>query len=237
MLALPYADSKFFLVCPGCVQWLVKSDGTILLPTYFRGATGEDFSVTVLECAFDGETLSCLRNGDELTLQGGRGLCEPSLALCRGRYYLTLRNNSRGYVTVSEDGLHFAPIRPWTFDDGRELGSYNTQQHWLSHSDGLFLAYTRRGANNDHIVRNRAPLFLAQVDPERLQAIRATEQVLIPERGVMLGNFGAAAITREESWVTDAEFMADDQPHPRGADGSVWSARVLWSRPNLTVAS
>jgi hypothetical protein len=31
-------------------------------------------------------------------------------------------------------------------DDGAELGSYNTQQHWLSHGDGLFLMYTRRGA-------------------------------------------------------------------------------------------
>ena len=232
MLAMPNASSTFFLVCPGCVQWLVKPDGTILLPIYFRGPTGKDYSVTVLECVFDGTTLTYLRHGDELALQGGRGLCEPSLALVRGRYYLTVRNDARGYVTTSEDGLHFAPIRPWAFDDGQELGSYNTQQHWLTHGDGLFLAYTRRGANNDHIARNRAPLFLAQVDPERLQVVRTTEQVLIPERGVMLGNFGAAAITREESWVTDAEFIVGDQPHPKGADGAVWAARVLWSQPN-----
>ena len=45
----------------------------------------------------------------------------------------------------------------WTFDDGSELGNYNTQQHWVTHSDGLFLVYTRRGADNDDIARHRAP--------------------------------------------------------------------------------
>ena len=72
-------------------------------------------------------------------------------------------------------------------DDGAELGSYNTMEHWIAHEKGLFLVYTRRGANNDHIIRNRAPLFMAQVDPERLVVLRATEQALVPERGASLG--------------------------------------------------
>jgi len=58
---------------------------------------------------------------------------------------------------------------------------------------------------------------------------------LMPERGVMLGNFGASAITKDESWVTDAEFIVGDKPHPRGADGSVWTARVIWSKKNRLV--
>jgi len=228
-LEMPQSDAKFFLVAPGCVQWLVMPDGALLVPIYFRGPTGSDFSVTVLRASFDGAAMKYLEHGDELALEGGRGLCEPSLALVGDTYYLTLRNDARGYVTTSRDGLHFAPIKPWTFDDGQELGSYNTQQHWLVHGERLYLAYTRRGANNDHIVRNRAPLFLAQVDPAALHVLRATEQVLLPERGVMLGNFGAAEITPQESWVTDAEFLVSDQPHPRGADGSVWVARVRWA--------
>ncbi len=236
-LALPEISAKFFLVAPGCVQWLVRPDGSVLIPVYFKGPTGSDYSVTVLLCAFDGETLRYVRHGDELTFTGGRGFVEPSLVLFRGKYFLTLRNDARGFVTTSDDGLHFAPPRPWTFDDGQELGSYNTQQHWLAHSDGLFLSYTRRGANNDHIARNRAPLFLAQVDHEKLRVLRATEKVLIPERGVMLGNFGAAPITADESWVTDAEFMTGGQAHPRGADGSVHVARVNWSRPNALVTA
>ncbi len=234
-LEMPETETKFFLVAPGCVQWLVRPDGSLLVPVYFRGPTGSDYSVTVLECAFDGETLRYVRHGDELTLAGGRGLAEPSLAFFRGKYYLTLRNDACGYVTTSDDGLRFAPIKPWTFDDGSDLGSYNTQQHWLVHSDGLFLSYTRRGANNDHITRNRAPLFLTQVDADKLHVIRSTEQILLPERGVMLGNFGAAAITPTESWVTDAEFIVADKPHARGADGSVFSARVKWSRPNRSI--
>ena len=167
-----------------------------------------------------------------MSLNVVRGLCEPSIIAFRDRFYLTIRNDIKGYVTVSSDGLHYQPIKPWTFDDGSELGSYNTQQHWLAHSDGLFLSYTRRGANNDHIPRNRAPIFLAQVDPGRLCVIRKTERPIIPERGAMLGNFGAAAITAGESWVTDAEYMLSAQPNPRGADGSVFAARVIWSRPN-----
>jgi hypothetical protein len=232
MLEMPETDSKFFLVCPGCVQWLVKPDGTILLPTYYKGPAGSDYSSTVLHCRFDGEKLTYLKHGDELAIEGGRGFVEPSLCQFRGKYYLTLRNDTHAWVTTSDDGLHYAPVRKWTFDDGSDLGSYNTQAHWLVHSDGLFLSYTRRGASNDHIARNRAPLFLAQVDPEKLQVIRATEKELMPERGVMLGNFGAATITPNEAWVTDSEFLVSDKPHPRGADATTWVAKVRWARPS-----
>ena len=231
MLAMPNTEDKFFLVAPGCVQWLVQADSTLLVPIYFKGPTGSDYQVTVLHCNFDGQELKYLAHGDELALVGGRGLCEPSLASYQGRYYLTLRNDARGYVTTGRDGLHFEPIQAWTFDDGRELGSYNTQTHWLVQREGLFLAYTRRGADNDQIMRNRAPIFVAQVDPEQLHVIRETEQTLLPERGVMLGNFGAAAITPHESWVTDAEYILGSQPHPRGADGTVWLGRVRWLSP------
>jgi len=232
MLALPETEGKFFLVAPGCVQWLVNADGSLLLPVYFKGPAGEDYAVTVLHCAFDGRELTYLQHGSELTMVGGRGFAEPSLALYRGKYYLTLRNDAAAYVTTSHDGLHFEPVRKWTFDDGQPLGSYNTQAHWLTHREGLFLAYTRRGANNDHIVRHRAPLFMAQIDAEQLHVLRATEQVLLPERGVMLGNFGAAAITAEESWVTDSEYILSGTPDPRGANGTTWLARVRWSRLN-----
>lgn len=237
MLAMPDEEAKHFLVAPGCVQWLTRPDGTLLVPMYFKSAGDQHYQSTVLHCRFDGTTMELIEKGDELSLKEGRGLYEPSLALFRGTYYLTLRNDARGYVTTSQDGLHFEPVQPWTFDDGSDLGSYNTQQHWLVHDQGLFLGYTRRGANNDHIARNRAPIFLAQVDPEEKHVIRATEKVLIPERGVMLGNFGAAAITPNESWVTDAEYMAEGKVHPRGANGSVFAARVQWSQPNKNLAA
>lgn len=127
-----------------CAQGLVREDGTLLLPFYFgRDAASKASNVTVVQCSFDGREVKYLRHGTELTLNVDRGLVEPSLVGFQGKYYLTIRNDRKGYVTVGDDGLTFKPIKPWTFDDGKELGSYNTQQHCLAHSDGLFLASTQ----------------------------------------------------------------------------------------------
>lgn len=234
-LDMPHAEGKFYLVAPGCVQWLEKDDGTLLIPAYVRGPAGGTYTATVLHCSFDGESLKYLTSGDELTIPNGRGLYEPSLTKFGQKYFLTLRSDDAAYVSTSDDGLHFTAPQKWMFDNGEDLGSYNTQAHWLTHSDGLFLCYTRRGANNDHIARNRAPIFVAQVDPVTLQVLRRTESPLLPERGVMLGNFGAAAITPDESWVTDSEYIVSDKPDPKGADGTTWLGRIKWSKPNQSV--
>lgn len=69
----------------------------------------------------------------------------------------------------------------------------------MTHRDALFLVYTRRGAGNDHVFRNRAPLFIAQVDPERLVVMRATERLLVPEHAARLGNFGVTEISEDET--------------------------------------
>jgi hypothetical protein len=233
VLELPDVPERFHLATPGCAQWIVENtSGHILLPTYHKGPAGEAYSVTVLRCAFDGKKVTLLEQGNRLNLAEVRGLCEPSLARYRGRYYLTLRNDLRGYVTTSDDGMNYGPITPWLFDDGAELGSYNTQQHWLVHTGGLFLVYTRRGANNDHIIRHRAPLFMARVDTSSLRVIRASEKVIIPERGGEFGNFGANAATPAESWVTVGEGVWDDDGRKRGAKGTVFIAHIEWSRPN-----
>ncbi|MCC6585824.1 MAG: exo-alpha-sialidase [Bryobacterales bacterium] len=234
MIRMP-AGQKFNFARSACAQWLEMDDGTVLLPFYFGPNATEPHSVTVAQFRFDGRELTYLRHGSEHELKVVRGLVEPSVVKYGGRYFLTVRNDLKGYVTVSNDGLHYQPLNEWTFDDGRELGSYNTQQHWLSHSDGLFLAYTRKGANNDHVIRHRAPLFLAQVDPEKLQVMRKTEKILLPERGATYGNFGAAAMTAEESWVTDAEGMFSKVAKERGALGRSLVARVIWAKPNRFV--
>lgn len=225
--------AKFFNVGNGCGQRLTEADGSLLIPVYFKGETGSVYTSTVMRCHFDGTTLSYVENGSEHTLTEDpkRGLYEPSLTFYGGKYYLTLRNDDRAYMAISDDGLHFDTPTPWTFDDGAELGSYNTQAHWIAHSSGLFLVYTRRGANNDHVVRNRAPLFMAQVDPANHSVLRATEVVLVPERGAMLGNFGAAAISENESWVTVGEGMHGDAAK-RGANGSVFVAKIKWGAKN-----
>ena len=228
---------KFYNSGSGCAQWLVKPDGTLLVPAYFKGKgdTTNCYSSTILHCSFDGEKLTYIEHGDELKLDVPRGCYEPSITLYQDKYYLTLRNDIKAYVTVSDDALHWSSIKPWEFEDGTELGSYNTQQHWVTHSEGLFLVYTRRGADNDHIPRNRAPLFIARVDTETLCVLKTTERVLIPERGVMMGNFGVTTINDKETWVTVGENMHPKENLYLGADGSVFAARILWSKPNRII--
>lgn len=222
---------RFFSAGAGSTQRVDLPGGDILLPIYFRDPDAglpDCCTSTVVRCAFDGERLSYLEHGDELIVRDPRGLCEPSLTCFGGRYYLTLRNDVRGYVSVGDDGLRFEEPRPWVFDDGTELGNYNTQQHWVTHAEGLFLVYTRRGADNDHVFRHRAPLFMARVDPERLCVLRDTERVLVPERGARLGNFGVTEVSPRETWVTVAEWMQPVGCERYGSDNSVYAARILW---------
>ena len=130
----------------GCVQRYDNPDGTILLPLYFRyPGAGRISTVIVSRCEFDGQNLRYLEHGNEMSTDIPRGFGEPSITFYRGRYFLTLRNDQKGYVTEGRDGLNFNKPVPWKFDDGEDLGNYNTQQHWVTHSDALFLVYTRRG--------------------------------------------------------------------------------------------
>lgn len=228
-------DETYNYACSACAQWLVESDGTLLLPFYHGPNSKTPFSVTVVRCTFDGIDIHFKNAGNKLALNIKRGLFEPSLIKYQGRYFLTLRNDLKSYVSTSKDGLHFKPIKAWTFDDGEDLGSYNTQQHWISHSDGLFLVYTRRGANNDHIVRHRAPLFMAQIDPEKLTVLRKTEKIIVPEEGALLGNFGAAKINNNESWVTVGERRNYKKiPQDKWKPNSVYVVKIKWSKPNCT---
>jgi hypothetical protein len=232
---------KFQSAGAGSVQRLDLVNGDILLPIYFKSKEQPTYRTTVLRCKFDGKKLVYSEHGSELTLNAGRGLYEPSLTRFQDRFYLTLRNDSAGYVAVSKDGLQFEPPQKWLWDDGTELGNYNTQQHWVTHSDGLFLVYTRKGANNDHVFRHRAPLFIAQVDPVRLRVIRHSERVLVPERGARLGNFAVTEVNERETWVTVAEWMQTWGPNvvippdnKYGADNSVYVARIQWDNPNFS---
>jgi hypothetical protein len=143
-----------------------------------------------------------------------------------------MRNDQAAYIARSEDGLRFEAAKKWTFDDGTDLGSYNTQAHWATHADGLFLVYTRRGANNDNVARHRAPLFMAQIDPDRLVVLRETERIIVPNKGAQLGNFAIVDVNERETWVTTSEGMAPGNPAQYGSNGRVYAARIIWEKPN-----
>ena len=224
----PTPDDAFFCAAAGCAQYLELENGDLLIPFYFMNMKKacelhrNSFQSAVMRCSFDGELLRCLEYGNALQIPVPRGLYEPSLIRHDNRFYLTLRNDRAGYVAVSDDGLHYTAPVEWRYDDGGELGNYNTQQHWISGGGKLYLVYTRRGAHNDHIFRHRAPLFIAETDPGTLRLIRATERIVIPERGARLGNFGCTRLSSSESWVVAAEWM---QAPENGAETEAERAR------------
>lgn len=213
----------------GSCERIDLPDGSILLPVYCK-PLGDDrracYSAAVLRCAFDGKRLTYLEHGSVHTVGDPRGLCEPSLVRFAGRFFLTCRNDVRGYVSSGEDGLHFEEPIPWRFDDGSDLGNYNTQQHWLATADALYLVYTRRGLNNDHVFRHRAPLMIARVDPDRLVVLRDTEQQVVPNRGARLGNFSVCTVSDTEHWIVVAEWMQPVGCEQYGSDNTIWAAKV-----------
>jgi hypothetical protein len=70
--------------------------------------------------------------------------------------------------------------------------------------------------------------------------LRASEQVLVPEKGARLGNFGVAEVNENETWVTVTEWMQAPGPRffdpaplvARSADNRVWVSKVKWTIPN-----
>ncbi len=228
-----------YIYSNNCGQRVMLPDGDVMMSFTF-GVKDKPRGVCGVRCSFDGKQLLVKETGPELTNPKGRGLLEPSLTRLDGRFYLTIRaEDGRGYVAVSDDGLHYGPKQAWAWDDGTPLDMSTTQQHWLTHSDGLFLVYTRKDATNVSVIRWRAPLWVAQVDVKTLRLIRATERVVLPLVGdgvnkadlvPMMGNFGVCNAGAGESWVTDGSWCPK-----AGNSGELQLARIRWSRPNRAV--
>lgn len=204
-------------------QFHEKDDGTILIPGYYRGPLkeGEDNAysrVTVLRCKFNGSELQYLEHGSTHSVEEARGLAEPSLIYFRNKYFMTVRHDHRGYVTSSDDGLNYKELKTWLFDDGKELGNYNTQQKWLKHNDTLYLVYNRKSELNNGVFRSRAPLFMAEVDVDKLRVKRNTERIVFPEKGARMGNFNIANVAKNESWVITGEWLQGMFPQSKKGD-------------------
>jgi len=231
-------------------QFHENDDGTILIPGYYPSPPGEEENnkytkVTVLRFRFNGTELQYIEHGTIHSMNEARGLAEPSLVYYNGKYYMTIRHDLRAYVTSSEDGLHFKEIKAWRFDNGEELGNYNTQQKWLKHNDTLYLVYNRKSELNNGVFRGRAPLFIAEVDTEKLLVRRKTERVVFPEKGARMGNFDIANVADNESWVVTGEWLEGIFSHSKKSDrfwvdwhdanynqfiGDLLLARVFWNK-------
>lgn len=219
----------------GCGQRLTLPGGDVLLALSF-GVKGKPRAVAGALCSFDGETLAIKKVGESLVHNHGRGLLEPSLAWFRGKVYMTIRaEDGRGYVSTEEDGSRWTAIKPWTWDDGTPLETSTTQQHWLVHRAALFLVYTRKDASNVNVFRWRAPLYLAQINPETLQLVRSSEKVVFPLEGdgvaapdgvPLTDNFHVNPVSDDESWITVGSWRPK-----RNLSGKLLLARVRWNKP------
>ncbi len=190
-------------------QMVIKADGSLLIPVYFRPAGQGHYAVCTIHCSFDGRRLGIESVGDTLSLPS-HDLGESSLAWHDGRYHLTLRAlDGHGYHAASHDGLAWGRLACWSWEDGELLTMSATQQHWLATDERLHLLYTRRTPENAEVFRYRAPLFIAEVDAERGRIKRHTEQIVFPHLrrdgcDNHFGNFHAIVTEPGIAWVSDA---------------------------------
>ncbi len=226
-----------FIYTNNCGQRAVLPDGDIAMSFTF-GPQEANRMVAGVRASFDGQRLQVRDVGPALEHKHGRGLLEPSVVQFKDRFWITIRaEDRRGYVSSSTDGLHWDEKKAWCWEDGEALEMSTTQQHFVVHSDALFLVYTRRDSMNEQVLRWRSPLWIAQVDTERMCLRKSTEQIVLPLVGdgvngadqvALMGNFNVTNVSPHESWVTVGEWM------PRaGYRGDVLLARIRWARPNL----
>lgn len=224
-------DFPFDAVSAVPMPQIVEYDnGDILVPFYYTTEDNNYAAIITVRYAFDGEWFQMVDYGTPIMGNSfeNRGLLEPALTELNGKFYLTLRSDYMGVFAVSDDGFNFSEPREWKWDNGEELGNYNTMQKWIRNKDGLFLTYTRRGAHNDHVFRHRAPIFMARFDEENMCLVRSSEVILVPELGTRLGNFTITETMDNEAWLVTAEWMQPAGCEKYGSDNSIWRASVIW---------
>ncbi len=139
-------------------------DGSILLPFYFRNKQFERLSLGLATtCHFDGSELKFVSIGNELTISGRWG--SMNLHSCAFAKILSHIMSDTPRICGDERRSALRQAHPLESDDEPDLGTYNTQQHWVTHSGGLFLVYTRKDANNDHVLLPGPALMAAS--PQR----------------------------------------------------------------------
>ena len=214
-------------------QTVELENGDLLVPFYYRPiGSGMRSKCVVIRFAFNGGTLKPVATGTPVALPAlKRGCGEPSLVRFGEKFLLTLRSDEYGSVAESRDGLHFSVPKKWTWEDGTPIGNANTQQHWVPLGDKLYLSYTRATPANGHVFRNRAPIFISEVDVEKVCLKRTTEKPVVPDRGARLGNFCVASGTNGDTWLLTAEWMQPRGCENHGSDNSLWLVKLRERAP------
>ncbi|MCC6423938.1 MAG: exo-alpha-sialidase [Phycisphaerales bacterium] len=189
----------------GMDQCCERADGSILMPmTEARADRSCGVGTMIVE----------LGSGSPVVTKVGgvfgEKFAEPSIVEFDGRYLMTIRSEARDgrmYRAASRDGLQWTDLAAWSWDDGSPVETANTQQHWMRLGGALYLVYTRKSELNNGVFRFRAPLYMAQVDPNRMQLIRSTEQIVFEEKGARMGNFSICSISENEAWIVTGEWL------------------------------
>ena len=211
----------------------VELDGDLLLPYCVRQASRFYSRIAKIRAESDGR-LTVAEWSEPIVCAAGRGFFEPSLCRFEGKYYLSLRSDDSAYCTFSNDWKVFPEASKWCFADGSWLGSYNTMTRLLCIGGKCYLVYTRKGLNNDHVFRHRAPLLIGEVVPDQPAVLPETEQIVVPEHGARLGNFTAASEDENHAFVSVAEWMQTVSPDTHdcrrcekyGADNRIWYVKM-----------
>ena len=222
--------------CVAYGQRVDLENGDILLPfsavKNFTGSKSLRWCGSVL-CTFDGKDLKPQKTSNVFTNPVPRGFGEPSMTYYKNNYYMTLRaQDGFSYVVESRDGMDWSEPQPWSWDDGTSIPMNQTMTKFLTHSDGLYLVYTRITKDNGNVFRNRAPLFLARLDVEKMCLIRDSEQIIFKNKGLPIGNFNIYEVSPLESWVTVPEWDRSGRDIPC----DVLLGRIIWSKENRLIS-
>lgn len=214
----------------GCSQIYELENGELLIPIAFgfnRPDGKRDSAAAVMRCSFDGEMITVLEVGADIEVPNEvRGIGECSVMRFGGRFYLTIRGDTYGYVSVSDDGLNYTAPAIWRWEDGEIVPTYNTQSHWFTSGGNLYLVYTRKNGHNDHVFRHRAPLYAARVNTEKLALVLDSEFIAVPERGARLGNFGVCTVDDTHALVLVSEWMQPVGCERYGSDNAIWLSDI-----------
>ena len=212
---IPGLETSAVYTC-GSSQWFFRGQNDVFIPFSFAPFGRRDGQIFTARFFYDGEKLEFVEKGNTLEWPINRGIMEPSLVDMGDRVLMTLRaEDGCGHVVESADGLHWGEIKTWQFDDGETLEMSSTQQHFLYCGGKLHLVYTRANGTNSHVVRFRAPLYIAEVNDD-LKLVKASEEIVLPmldegDHAPGMGNFQAVAISDNEAIVSVGEERGYDQ--------------------------
>ncbi len=196
----------------------IEEDGTLLWPC--NGGQ-------VLKATFDGVKLQIVGRSPRIEGLGkqARNTGEYHLTKLGAKYFIAMRCPDQNRIAVSADGQKFETAVPLSWDDGTVVASMATQMRWVRQQGRLYLVYTRVDDSSKGIFRNRAPLWMAELDTEKLCLKKATEVTAVPVSPGRddLGNFGTTYVNDDLSLVTTSEFG-----RTKGSNSRVYVTKVSY---------